>query len=184
MIISLSSPVYKWEFFWILHMLTRSERLIFIHIKAYILQRLPLTRAFAGFLFCLFKPEFSWTSINCFHGFPRALTEKVPSSLNEGRIISNDDGFFKLFYWDEALHSVKTTEWNSRNILYSLRNGFQVVYLFDVWKQGSCGRLNCQEASINLKKQKISHRKRKKFPLNGGCFWKWILLLIILHVIE
>ena len=48
--------------------------------------------------FCLFKPEFSWTSINCFHGFPRALTEKVPSSLNEGRIISNDDSFLKLFY--------------------------------------------------------------------------------------
>ena len=61
-------------------------------------------------------------------------------------------------------------EWNSRNILYSLRNGFQVVYLFDVWKHGSRGRLNCQEASINSKKQKISHRKGKKFSLNGGCF--------------
>ena len=47
---------------------------------------------------CLFKPKFSWTSINCFHGFPRALTERVPSSVNEGRIISNDDGFLKLFY--------------------------------------------------------------------------------------
>ena len=169
-------------------MLTRSERLIFIHIKAYIFQRLPLTRAFAGFFFCLFKPEFSWTSINCFHGFPRALTEKVPSSLNEGRIISNDDGFLNYFIKMKD-YIVKTTrslraEWNSRNILYSLRNGFQVVYLFDVWKHGSRGRLNCQEASINSKKQKISHRKRKKFPLNGGCFWKWILLLIILHVIE
>ena len=37
---------------------------------------------------------------------------------------------------------VKTTrslraEWNSQNILYGLRNGFQVVYLFDVWKHGS-----------------------------------------------
>ena len=55
--------------------------------------------------FCLFKPEFSWTSINCFHGFPRALTEKtekVPSSLNEGRrltrIISNEGGFLNYFY--------------------------------------------------------------------------------------
>ena len=62
------------------------------------LQRLPLTRAFEGFFFCLFKAEFPWTSINCFHGFPRALAEKVPWSLNEGRITSNDDGFFKLFY--------------------------------------------------------------------------------------
>ena len=62
------------------------------------LQRLPPTRAFEGFFSVCFKPEFSWTSINCFHGFPRALTERVPSSLNEGRIISNDDGFFKLFY--------------------------------------------------------------------------------------
>ena len=44
-----------------------------------------------------FFREFSWTSINCFHGFTRALTEKVPSSLNEGRIISNDDGFLNYF---------------------------------------------------------------------------------------
>ena len=49
------------------------------------------------FFFCLFKPEFSWMSINRFHGFPRALTEKVPSSLNEGRIILNDDGFLNYF---------------------------------------------------------------------------------------
>ena len=145
------------------------------------------TRLWRVFL-CLFKPEFSWTSINGFHGFPRALTEKVPSSLNEGRIISNDDGFLDYFIKMKD-YIVKTTrslraEWNSRNILYSLRNGFQVVYLFDVWKHGSRGRLNCQEASINSKKQKISHRKGKTFPLNGGRFQKWILLLIILHVIE
>ena len=84
---------------------------------------------------------------------------------------------------------VKTTrslraEWNSRNILYSLRNGFQVVYLFDVWKHGSRGQLNCQEAGINSEKLKISQRKGKKFPLNGCCCRKWILLLIILYVIE
>ena len=102
--------------------------------------------------FCLFKPEFSWTSINYFHGFPRALIEKVPSSLNEGRIISNDDGFLNYFIKMKD-YIVKTTrslraEWNSRNILYSLRNGFQVVYLFDVWKHGSRGRLNCQEAKL------------------------------------
>ena len=42
--------------------------------------------------------------MNCFHSFPRALTEKVvrvPSSVNEGRIliriISNDDGVFDYF---------------------------------------------------------------------------------------
>ena len=35
--------------------------------------------------------------INCFYGFPCALTEKVLSSLNEGRIISNDDGFLNYF---------------------------------------------------------------------------------------
>ena len=112
------------------------------------LQRLPLTRAFKGFFF----REFSWTSINCFHGFTRALTEKVPSSLNEGRIISNDDGFLNYFIKMKD-YIVKTTrslraEWNSRNILYSLRNGFQVVYLFDVWKHGSRGRLNCNRTQI------------------------------------
>ena len=112
------------------------------------LQRLPLTRAFKVFFF----REFSWTSINCFHGFTRALTEKVPSSLNEGRIISNDDGFLNYFIKMKD-YIVKTTrslraEWNSRNILYSLRNGFQVVYLFDVWKHGSRGRLNCNRTQI------------------------------------
>ena len=104
------------------------------------------TRLWMVFI-CLFKPEFSWTSINCFNGFPLALTEKVPSSLNEGRIISNDDGFLNYFIKMKD-YIVKTTrslraEWNSRNILYSLRDGFQVVYLFDVWKHGSRGRLNC-----------------------------------------
>ena len=49
------------------------------------------------------KPGFSWTSISCFHGFSRAPTEKVPSSLNEGRrqgtrIISNDDSVFNFIY--------------------------------------------------------------------------------------
>ena len=39
-----------------------------------------------------------------FQWFPGALTEKVPSSLNEGQIISNDEGFLKLFYLDEGLH--------------------------------------------------------------------------------
>ena len=34
-----------------------------------------------GFFFPLFTLEFSWTSINCFHRFPCALTEKVPSLL-------------------------------------------------------------------------------------------------------
>ena len=40
-----------------------------------------LTRVLEWIFFPLFKPEFSWTSINCFHRFPCALTEKVPSSL-------------------------------------------------------------------------------------------------------
>ena len=103
------------------------------------------------------------------------------SSLNEGRIISNDDGFLNYVIKMKD-HIVKTTrslraEWNSRNIPYSLRNGFQVVYLFDCMKTREPWT-HCQEASINSKKQKTSHWKGKKFPLNGGCFRKWILLLI------
>ena len=57
------------------------------------------TRNRRVFFFCsLFTPEFSRTSIKCFHGFPSALTEKVPSSLKEGRRltrkITNDEGVF------------------------------------------------------------------------------------------
>ena len=59
----------------------------------------------------------------------------------------------------------------------------QVVYLFDCMKTWERW-MNCQEATINSKKRKISHQKGKKFPLNGGCFWKWLWLLIILHVIK
>ena len=52
-------------------------------------------------------------------------------------------GFFSLFKPEfsfvDVNHIVKTTrsllaEWNSWNLLYSLRNGFQVVYLFDCMK--------------------------------------------------
>ena len=66
--------------------------------------------------------------------FSRAPTEKFPSSsLNElTRIISNDDGVFNYFIKMKD-YVVKTTrslrdEWNSRNTLYSLRKGSQVVY--------------------------------------------------------
>ena len=65
------------------------------------LQRLPLTRAFEVFFssVCLnlsFRGRQSTVSM-VFHA--RALTEKVPSSLNEGRIISKpkDDGFLNYF---------------------------------------------------------------------------------------
>ena len=52
--------------------------------------------------FSLLKPEVSWTCQSTVSMvFSRALTEKVPSSLNEGqrltRIILNDDGVFNYF---------------------------------------------------------------------------------------
>ena len=158
-------------------------------MSLYILQRLPLTRSFEGF--------FSVCLNLIFHG--RQSTVSMVFSMRsdrEGSLIAEwrvnnfeRRRLFKIILLRWRITLLKQTrslraEWNSRNILYSLHNGFQVVYLFDVWKHGSRGRLNCQEASINSKKQKISHRKGKKFPLNWGCFWKWILLLIILHVIE
>ena len=66
------------------------------------LQRLPLTRALEGFFFSLLKPEVSWTRQSTVSMvFSRALTEKVPSLLNEGqrltRIILNDDVVFDYF---------------------------------------------------------------------------------------
>ena len=72
--------------------------------------------------------------------FARALAEMVPSSsLNElTRITSNGDSVFNYFIKMKD-YIVKTTrslrdEWNSRNTLYSLRKGYQVVYLFDCMK--------------------------------------------------
>ena len=68
---------------------------------------------------------------------------------------------------------VKTTrslraEWNSRNILYSLRNSFQVVYLFDVWKHGSRGRLNCQEAKL------VEIQRNKTYHIEKGKSFLWM----------
>ena len=113
--------------------------------------------------------------------FSRPLTKKVPaSSLNElTRIISNDDGVFNYFiktkdYIDKTTRSLQD-EWNSRNTLYSLRKGSQVVYLFDCMKTREPWTTNCKGSSINSKKRRISHRRGRKFPLNRGCFRKWIL---------
>ena len=39
--------------------------------------------------FSLLEPEFSWTSINCYHGFLTRSDRGVPSSLNEGRILGD-----------------------------------------------------------------------------------------------
>ena len=69
---------------------------------------------------------------------------------------------------------VKTTRslraaWNSRNTLYSLRKGFQVVYLFECMKTREPCTI-CQRVEI----QRYHTDKGKKFPLNGGCFRKWI----------
>ena len=65
-------------------------------------------------------------------------------------------------------------EWNSRNTLYSLRKGFQVVLKF-IWLYGNTGAVDDLPRSRNSKKRKtLNTDKGKKFPLNGGWFRKWI----------
>ena len=97
--------------------------------------------------FCLFKPEFRGHQSTVSMVFHALWQRRFPR-----RWMKNNDSFLNYFIKMKD-YIVKTTrslraEWNSRNILYSLRNGFQVVYLFDVWKHGSRGRLNCQEAKL------------------------------------
>ena len=111
---------------------------------------------------------------------------KVLSSLNErrrlsrlSRIISNDDGVLNDFIKMKD-YVVKTTrslraEWNSRNTLYRLRKGFQVVCLFDCMKNK--GAVDEMPRTRNSKKRKISYRQWKKFSVNGGCFRKWIIFV-------
>ena len=62
---------------------------------------------------------------------------------------------------------------NIRNTLWSLRKGFQVVYLFDCLK--NTGAVDGLPRGRNPKKQRYDTDKGKKFPLNGGCFRKWII---------
>ena len=68
------------------------------------LQRLPLTRALQGFFFCLLKPEFSWTPINCFHGF-LTLPDREDSLFAEWRAKTYKNNFEWWFrvasvYWE------------------------------------------------------------------------------------
>ena len=68
--------------------------------------------------------------------FARVLTERVPSSLNEGRrltrIISNHDCVFQELFIKMKDYIVKTT----RSLRAEcLPNGFQVLYLFDCMKR-------------------------------------------------
>ena len=140
------------------------------------LQRLPLTRAFEGFFV---NQLFPWLSTR---------SDREGSLMAEWRANNFERPRLLNYFINMKDYVVKTTrslraEWNGRNILYSLRKGIQVVYLFHCMKTREPWT-HCQGASINSKKQKISHWKGKKFPLNGGCFRKWILRLIILHVIE
>ena len=149
------------------------------------LQLLPLTRALEGFFFSLFEPEFSWTSINSFHGFARVggdREDREGSLIAKKRAKTYKNNFerrrlFKLLLLRWRITLLKQwvlcelSEIAELNVLYSLRNGFQVVCLLDCMKTREPWT-NCQEASINSKKRKISHRKGKKFPLNGDCFWK------------
>ena len=144
------------------------------------------TRPRSGF----FLSVETWVFVDINQLFPQfshALWQsKVRSSLNEGRrlsrlprIISIDDSVFNYFIKMKD-YIVKTTrslqdEWNSRNTLYSLRKGSQVVYLFDCMKTREPWTTNCKGSSINSKKRRISHRRGRKFPLNRGCFRKWIL---------
>ena len=106
--------------------------------------------------------------------FSRALTEKVPLLLNDGRrlkrIISNDDSIFISLRWKITL--LKQGEWNSQNTLYSLHKGFQVVYLLD-WMNIQDPWTICQGVETQRKEQYHTD-KGKKFPLNGRCFRKWI----------
>ena len=85
--------------------------------------------------------------------FPWVLTrsDREGSFIAEwrARIISSEDSVFNYFIKIKD-YIVKTTrsllaEWNSRNIFYSLRKGFQVVYLFDCMKTREPWTTNYQE---------------------------------------
>ena len=79
-----------------------------------ILQRLPLTGALEWFFSLWLKPEFSWTSINCFHGF-LTCSDREGSLVAERRAktyqnISGNDGVFNFIYLIKMKdYIVKTT---------------------------------------------------------------------------
>ena len=141
------------------------------------------TRPRSGF----FLSVETWVFVDINQLFPQfshALWQsKVRSSLNEGRrlsrlprIISIDDSVFNYFIKMKD-YIVKTTRslragGNIRNTLWSLRKGFQVVYLFDCLK--NTGVVDGLPRGRNSKKQRYDTDKGKKIPLNGGCFRKWI----------
>ena len=136
----------------------------------------PLTRSLKGFFFSLLKPEFSWRSINCFHGL---LTFSERTSVNEGqrlmRLISNENSVFYYFikmkdYIVETTRSL-ICELSARVetlfIVYHCVKVFRLFIYLIVWKQGSSGRI--AKLSIrNSKKRKISHWQGKTV----SCEWR------------
>ena len=83
-----------------------------------------------------------------------------------------DDSVFNYFIKmkDYPTRSLRAG-WNSRNTPYSLRKGFQVVYLFDCTKTREEPWTNWQGVEIQ-KNERDYIDKGKKFPLNGGSFQK------------
>ena len=84
------------------------------------------------------------------------------------KTLKNDFEWRQLFNYFIKMkdYFVKTTrslraEWNSRNTLYSLRKGFQVVLIF-IWFYGNTGAVDDLPRSRNSKKRKTSHRQGKK----------------------
>ena len=151
------------------------------------------------------KPEFSWTSINCFSGFSSALTEKVPSSLNEGRRLTRifliTTAFLILFIWLRwritLLKQRGLCELSEIAEILSIVNVmvFRLFihkpYLFDCMKTREPWT-NCQGPRIISNKRKISHRQGIKVFYERRLFSKMNFvdfvhpadLVIILHVIE
>ena len=132
--------------------------------------------------------------------FSRALTEKVPLSLNEGgrqstRIISNDDGVFNFIY----LIKMKDYIVIKQGGLCELSEVAEILSIVNVNVFGlfiyiclyeNMGLVEELPRTINSKKQKISHRQGTKVSSERRLFSKMnfvtcrSILVVILHVIE
>ena len=147
------------------------------------LQQLSILCTLRGFVFSLLKLDFSWMSINCFHGFLRRWSDRQDSLI----ILKSRANTYKNFlimtatvsnyFVDVKDYNAKTmwslcAKWNSWNTLKVYIQVYRFFIHLIVWRHGRCGQI---DKEYKFKETNIITLRTEKIFLGMGAFSrKWI----------
>ena len=144
--------------------------------------------------FSLLKLDFSWMSINCFHGFFKSSDREgsliIKEQSKDLQEVSSDENISNYFIRSTTPASVSLM-WRitmskqccpcvpSEIIAKTLIVYGKVFRFFIhliVWRHRSCGRIAKEYKFKETKEQKVSHQEGKKFSSEWELFFKklWI----------